>query len=106
MLGVPDTLDREEGTVKLSIGAKVVMKQFLGDDATRRISHLTKIYQLLKDKGVPNVDTLESSQDDRIFLSPVGLDVLPKSGSEAFDAIVGVLNALKVCYDIFVLSII
>lgn len=39
----------------MSIGSTVVMKEFLGDKATQRISDLTEICKLLKDKGVPNV---------------------------------------------------
>ena len=90
----------------MSIGGGVVMKEFLTFHATRFISHLTKIYNLLKDKDVPNVDTLQGTEGNRIFLSPVGLDVWPSSGSEAFNAMVCVLNALKVRYDISVVFII
>ena len=82
------------------------MKEFLTPDATQRISNLTKIYSLLKEKGVPNVDTLQATEGNRVFLSPVGLDVWPRSGSEAFNAMLCVLNALKVHYDISVLFII
>ena len=90
----------------MSFGGGLVMKEFMTHDATQRISNLIKIYNLLKDKGVPNVDTLRSSEGNRIFLSPEGLDVWPSSGSEAFNAMLCVLNALKVHYDISVLFII
>ncbi len=82
------------------------MKEFLAPNAAERVSHLTKIYKILKDKGVPNVDTLDNSEGNHVFLSPTGWDVWPNSGSEAFEAMVCMLNALKVCYDISVLFIV
>ncbi len=62
------------------------------------------IYDSLKRKKVPNVDTLDSYNvdvdDPHVFLSPVGAGVLPESGPEAFSAVVCVLEALKVRYDV------
>jgi hypothetical protein len=104
---VLDILDREGGAVRMTIG-KVVKKEFLGVNAVQRVSDLITIYDLLKLKGVPNVDTLNSSNlngHPHVYLSPVGFEVLPVSGSEAFSAVVCVLWALMVCYDVSVFII-
>ncbi|PVF91819.1 hypothetical protein CPB86DRAFT_270995 [Serendipita vermifera] len=89
---------RGDGLVRMSISA-VVRKEFRHTDAVERVSKLVKIYDLLKFKGVPNVDTLISSDTEHdhphVYLSPVGIETLPKSGSEAFCAVVCVLEALK-----------
>ncbi|PVF98299.1 hypothetical protein CPB86DRAFT_733261 [Serendipita vermifera] len=71
-------------------------------DAVERVSKLVEIYDLLKSKDVPNVDKLKSSDIEHdhphVYLSPVGIDTLPNSGSEAFCAVVCVLEALKVMH--------
>ena len=99
---VLDILDREDGAVIMTIG-NVVKKQFMGADARQRVSRLETIYKLLSIKGVPNVDSLVSSDPNRspphVDLSPVGSPGLPDSGSEAFSAVVCVLEALKVRCD-------
>jgi len=79
-------------------------------DTADCVSKLVNIYALLKLKEVPNVDTLERSntktegRSPRVYLSPVGLNRVPQSGPEVFDAIVCVLEALKVRYDASVLT--
>jgi hypothetical protein len=92
----------------MTIGA-VVRKEFKHADAVKRVSHLVEIYELLKLKKVPNVDTLQSfdikSANPHVYLSPVGIDTLPESGLEAFDAVFCVLQALKVRRGISVLVI-
>jgi hypothetical protein len=85
--------------VRMSIGA-VVKKEFRHPDAVDRVSKLVEIYDLLKAKQVPNVDTLDqvnkAATHPYVQLSPVGYDVFPRSGSESFDSVVCVLEALKV----------
>jgi hypothetical protein len=86
----------------MTIGA-VVKKEFRHPDAAARVRKLVEIYELLKLKQVPNVDTLDRAEIREeypyVLLSPVGCDVSPSSGSEAFNAVVCVLQALKVrCY--------
>jgi len=85
-----------------------VRKEFRGVDATDRVSKLVSIYGLLKLKEVPNVDGLERSKTEgrfpRVYLSPVGLDRVPQSGPEVFDAVACVLEALEVRYDASVLT--
>jgi hypothetical protein len=106
--------NRDGGLVRINIGA-VVRKEFRHEDALARVSKLIEIYDLLKSKQVPNVDTLDRAEtvDDgkteefypHVQLSPVGCDVAPKSGSEAFDAVACLLQALKVRYDVSALVI-
>ena len=103
---VLDILDREGGAVDITIGASVVLKQFKCANAVRRVSELVEIYDLLKEKKVPYVDSLRSfkleSNPPHVYLEPVGVHRFPASGSEAFSAVVCVLKALKVRYDVFV----
>ena len=86
------------------IGA-TVQKEFRSEDSADHVSHLVKIYNLLKWKRVLNVDELVSSSTQtedshlHIYLKPVGLHTAPQSGSESFSVIYCVLVALKVCYD-------
>lgn len=105
---VLDILDREGGDVMMTIGA-VVRKQFLSQDAIQRVSHLIEIYQILKDKNVPNVDCLDSfntnTNPPEVFLSPVGISGGPATGEEIFGAVVCVLRALEVCYGVSVFII-
>jgi hypothetical protein len=100
--------NREGGLVKISIGA-VVRKEFRHPDAVAHMSKLIKIYGLLKSKHVPNVDSLDRAETHgdypHVQLSPVGYETLPKSGSEALNAVVCVLEALKVRYTVSALII-
>lgn len=114
---VLDILDREDGLVRMTVGADVVKKEFRHVDAVERVSNLVKIYKLLKQKKVPNVDVLQhsnlnalqhstpESRHPYVLLSPVGRDVSPKSGLEAFQSIVCVLQALKVHYGVSIFII-
>jgi hypothetical protein len=95
----------------MSIGA-VVRKEFWHPDAVDRVSKLIEIYDLLKAKQVPNVDTLNRAETivdtgfhPYVELSPVGYDVLPDSGSDALNAVVCVLEALKVRYGVSALVV-
>jgi hypothetical protein len=89
--------------------SNVVKKEFIGVNGVQRVSDLITIYDLLKQKGVPHVDTLNSfnlnNDHSCVYLSPVGIEVFPVSGSEAFSAVVCVLKALKVRYDVSVFII-
>jgi hypothetical protein len=92
----------------MTIGA-VVKKEFKHPDAVARVSKLIDIYKLLKLKQVPNVDALDhaetAAEHPYVLLSPVGCDASPNSGSEAFNAVVCVLQALKVRYGVSALVI-
>ena len=81
-----------------------VLKEFMGENGAQCVARLRKIYQLLTSKAVPNVDTLvEANLQHRypsVRLEPVGVAGLPDSGSQAFSAVVSVLKALQVRYDI------
>ncbi len=93
----------------MSFGA-VIRKEFLHQDGPARVSELVKIYKLLESKKVPNVDRLERFENSEnhlpyVELSPIGVDRPPKSGSEALDLVICMLEALKVCYDVSALVI-
>jgi hypothetical protein len=92
----------------MTIGA-VVKKEFRHPDAATHVSKSIEIYNLLKVKQVPNVDILDHAEIREecpyVLLSPVGCDVSPNSGSEAFNAVVCVLQALKVRCDVSALVI-
>lgn len=93
----------------MCIGGNVVMKQFMDVDGAQRVLKLVKIHQLLLVKNVPHVSKLDNydlnNNYRRVFLSPVGRHVLPSSGEEAYNAVVCVLQALQVRYDVSVFII-
>ncbi|CAB4415770.1 unnamed protein product [Rhizophagus irregularis] len=66
------------------------------------------IFMKLKKKGVPNIDQLDcyNKEGDVVYLSPKGLQVVPKNQQELFEAIVCVLEALAVSMMIMILYII
>jgi L-2-hydroxyglutarate oxidase LhgO len=92
----------------MTIG-NVVRKEFICGTAEQRVTDLVAIYESLKQKNVPHVDSLDSYdvnvKHPYVFLSPVGSDVWPDSGSDAFNAVTCVLAALKVRYDVSVFII-
>jgi hypothetical protein len=97
--------NRDNGLILMSIGG-IVRKHFRHDNAVERVLKLVDIYALLKSKCVPHVDTLQKfsigtgSRFPYGHLSPVGIERFPESGAESFNAVVCVLEALKVCYDL------
>jgi len=97
-------IERSGGKVLIHIGSSVVKKEFRFEGADAHVSHLVEIYELLKRKKVPNVDTLKNYSTDtestypHVYLSPVGFHTIPNSGVESFDAIVCVLAALEVMH--------
>lgn len=72
------------------------------DDGEERVKHLKAIYASLISKGVPNVDRLKKAaiqhhvHGSYVDLEPRGIDVGPKSPLDVRNAIVCVLEALKV----------
>jgi hypothetical protein len=94
----------------VSVGA-AVKKRFMQPDAVDRVSKLVEIYDVLKAKQVPNVDTLDQANKAAtppyVQLSPVGYDVLPNSGSDSFNSVVCVLEALRVRHSVspFIISL-
>jgi hypothetical protein len=105
---VLNTPNRDDGLIQMWIDS-VVTKEFRHADAVERVNKLVEIYQLLKLKGVPNVDTVDqyntTHSSPYVELSPVGIDTTPDSGSGVFDAVRCALQALKVCYDISIFII-
>lgn len=91
----------DDGT-EVRIGGDVVQKTFANTpDALSHVSFLGKIYGLLLEKEVPNVDRLKEPPDVRghrpyILMTPVGADTAPSSGRELYFATVCILQALQV----------
>jgi hypothetical protein len=72
------------------------------DDGEERVKHLKAIYASLISKGVPNVDRLKKAEIQHhvhgsyVDLEPRGIDAGPKSPLDVRNAVVCVLEALKV----------
>ncbi|KAF8798414.1 hypothetical protein BYT27DRAFT_7151238 [Phlegmacium glaucopus] len=72
------------------------------DDGKERVKHLKAIYASLISKGVPNVDRLKKAEIQHyehgsyVDLEPRGIDEVPKSPLDVRNAVVCVLEALKV----------
>ena len=72
------------------------------DDGKERVKHLKAIYASLISKGVPNVDRLKKAEIQHhvhgsyVDLEPRGIDAGPKSPLDVRNAVVCVLEALKV----------
>jgi len=105
-LGLPlvlDILNRIRDNVQMCF-TNVVHKRFKGDNAVQCVSRLINIYKTLTLKNVPYVDNLVKFNLNHgypsVTLEPVGVAGFPVSGSQAFRAVVCVLKALEVCYDI------
>ncbi|KAM6493367.1 hypothetical protein JOM56_011501 [Amanita muscaria] len=74
------------------------------DDGKERVEHLMAIYASLVSKGVPNVDRLKRAKIQHdvhgsyVDLEPRGIDEGPKSPLDVRNAVVCVLEALKVAH--------
>ena len=70
-------------------------------DRIARVTHLRRIYCILREKQVPNVDELSLSfLDDPhrgsvVYLRPKGVAARPANAREVLDAVLCVLSALK-----------
>jgi hypothetical protein len=79
-----------------------VRKTYRYDDGKERVEHLMAIYASLVSKGVPNVDRLKKAEIQHrvhgsyVDLEPRGIDEGPKSPLDVRNAVVCVLEALKV----------
>ncbi|KAF8346502.1 hypothetical protein F5887DRAFT_1073184 [Amanita rubescens] len=71
-------------------------------DGKERVEHLQAIYASLVSKGVPNVDQLKKAEilhhGSYVDLGPVGISEGPKSPSDVRNAVVCVLEALKIAH--------
>ena len=71
-------------------------------DGKERVKHLKAIYASLISKGVPNVDRLKKAEIQHhahgsyVDLEPRGIDAGPQSPLDVRNAVVCVLEALKV----------
>jgi hypothetical protein len=90
----------ETGTT-IELGLSYITKVY-NVDGTSRISHLRAIYDLLRQKAVPNVDSLLNFYaDDRqygsvAYLQPKGMNRAPTSHQEVQQAVLCLLEALVV----------
>ncbi|KAG8819275.1 hypothetical protein FRC18_012138 [Serendipita sp. 400] len=94
------TFIRDDGT-EIRIGA-VVKKLFKHNEAAQHVNDLRKIYQLLADKQVPNVDKLVKSgvEDGHAYIitQPIGMDWHPFNGTDLFNVATCVLQTLKIMH--------
>ena len=63
-----------------------------------RVEKLKNVYNILTEKGVPNVDRLicANNQDGVVYLGPKGMSVRPSNQKELLEAVICVLEALVV----------
>jgi len=93
---------RGTGTI-IKIGSSAVEKKYTQDDRVVCVQHLQDIYQLLEDKDVPNMDVLMQYYINNIvhrsvvYLQLKGMDIFLRRGQEVLEAVLCVLQALKVC---------
>lgn len=101
-------ISRDTGTIT-TIGSSGVRKRYTSDDRAQRVRRLKNVYSILKDKAVPNVDSLLKSHIDHphhgcvVCLKPKRVDVPPRLAQEVKDAVRCILEFLVV--DIFFLKV-
>jgi len=88
----------------IEIGLSCVKKTYIGADRHSRISHLRIVYQLLRQKDVPNVDSALDLYDDSshgavAYLQPKGVNRQPTSPLEVLEAVLCLLEVLVVMHD-------
>lgn len=76
-------------------------KTYDGADRYSKIIQLKNIYKILKEKKVPNVDSLALAYADTAhgavaYLKPRGVDARPKDTGEMLDAVICILEAVMV----------
>ncbi|KIL57061.1 hypothetical protein M378DRAFT_422151 [Amanita muscaria Koide BX008] len=86
----------DNGTVE--IAGSSVIKAYNGPDRVERINHLRKVYYLLQDKRVPNVDRLVRHFDTTVILSPRGISAPPTNEQELLAALICILEALEILH--------
>jgi hypothetical protein len=75
-----------------------VKKTYLFDNIQERVLKLVNLYEILKKKGVPNTDRLVcyNNESGSVYLTPKGLQAVPKNQQELLEAIICILEALVV----------
>jgi len=91
--------DADDGVVELC--GKNVKKTFEGPDRYARLQKVKSVYDILKAKAVPNVDSLSLSFSDDthgtvVYLEPRGIGVAPMDAREVYEAVCCILEALVV----------
>jgi hypothetical protein len=90
-------LSRDGKTIEVC--GKSIKKTYEGPDRFTKLQKLKSVYDLLKEKGVPNVDGIAMSYSDCgavVFLEPKGMSVFPRNSRQVLDAVCCVLQALIV----------
>lgn len=93
----------------VELGSSLVTKIY-NVDGPSRISHLRAIYDLLRHKAVPNVDSLVNFHTDDAhygsvaYLQPKGVNRAPTSPQEVQQAVLCLLETLVVCMGILCLN--
>jgi hypothetical protein len=93
---------RGTGTI-IKVGLSAVKKKYTQDDTALHVQQLQDIYWLLEDEDVPNIDVLMQYYINNhvhgsvVYLQPKGMDIFLGQGQEVLEAVVCVLQALKVC---------
>ena len=84
----------------IEVCAKNVKKTFEGPDRDAKLQKLKSVYDILKAKAVPNVDSLSLSFSDDThgtvaYLEPRGISTIPINAQEVYEAICCILEALE-----------
>ena len=90
---------RDNKTIELS--GKCVRKEYFGHNRHLNIQKLKSVYKLLREKQVPNTDSLVTSHSDEghgavVYLGPRGICCQQDSPSDILDAVICILEALEV----------
>ena len=81
-----------------------IKKTYCGDFGQERVRFIKNIYDQLKEKGVPHVDTLTFAAGPAIYLEPRGIEIKPSNEKELLQAVTCVLKALQACTIIHALA--
>ncbi|GJJ15307.1 hypothetical protein Clacol_009583 [Clathrus columnatus] len=90
-----EILERDNATIEIVGHAVIKTYRDLG-----RVDYLRKVYALLSENKVPNVDEPILFEEKRIILSPRGLSQVPNTQRELIEAAACVLETLQVIHAI------
>ena len=96
------SLNYSETGTTIEIRSSCIKKTYAGTGRKARISHLRTVYQLLRQKNVPHVDSVLNIFDDKshgavAYLQPKGVNRRPTLAQEVLEAMLCLLEALTVC---------
>ncbi|KIM44388.1 hypothetical protein M413DRAFT_24899 [Hebeloma cylindrosporum] len=101
----PEFVPLRRGDKVIEVCGKSIKKTFEGPQRYAKLQRLKDVYDLLKAKAVPNVDSISASSsftDDThsaaVFLEPRGISTSPSNGLQVIEAICCILEALVVMH--------